>query len=185
MELKIKKRKGTLKSELKQLRREGDIPAVLYGPQGKNEIISVSGADFQTALRKVKSGCLSTTIFVLNGDDKPKRAILKDIQYQRTTYQVIHVDFEELHDNVPVNVNIPIQCIGMIDCPGIKLGGVLRQVIRQMRVQCLPKDIPSEFVLNVSELGITQTKRLRDIVLPKGVKSLAKPEAVAVVIAKR
>ena len=68
---------------------------------------------------------------------------------------------------------------------GIKLGGFLRQVIRHVKVECLPKNIPSEFIIDVKDLGIRQSKRLKDLAMPNGVKPLASPEEVIVVIAKR
>ena len=92
---------------------------------------------------------------------------------------------EELLDQVPVKVKVPVNCIGVADCPGIKLGGFLRQVARYVKVECLPKLIPAEFIVDVKDLGIRQTKRLKDLSLPSGVKALESPEEVLVVIAKR
>jgi large subunit ribosomal protein L25 len=98
---------------------------------------------------------------------------------------VSHIDFEELFDDVPVSVKVPINCIGVADCAGIKLGGFLRQVIRHVRVECLPKHIPAEFQVDVRELGIKQSRKLADIKIPQGVKPLAKMDEVVVVVSKR
>lgn len=186
MKLTMSKRSAASKKELSEIRRAGNIPAVIYSKGNVGENISVSGPEFKAVLRSLKPGCLPTTVFSLTGEDgKQKRAILKDIQYQPTTYDVWHLDFEELVDGVSVNVKVPIQCIGVVDCVGIKLGGVLRQVIRTLKVNCLPKDIPSEFQLDVRELQISQTKRLSDITLPSTVRPLVDLKEVAVVIAKR
>ena len=83
-----------------------------------------------------------------------------------------------------MNLNIPITLASVAECVGVKLGGFLRQVIRAVKVQCLPKDIPSEFFLDVKDLGIKQVRRLSEIVMPQGVKPLAKLEEVVVVVAK-
>ncbi|MBM3192569.1 MAG: 50S ribosomal protein L25 [Chlamydiae bacterium] len=91
----------------------------------------------------------------------------------------------ELQKETPVNVNVPIRCIGVEECPGIKLGGFLRQVMRHVRVNCLPKDMPKEVVVDVKDLGIKQTRRIKDVVVPQEVAPLAAREDVVVVIAKR
>jgi len=185
MKLTIIKRSASKKGELNQIRREGNIPAVLYCRGKPGENISVNGAELKAIMRKIKSGCLSTTVFNFEWEGKQRRAILKDIQYQPTTYDIWHLDFEELIDDVSVNVKVPIMCVGVVDCVGIKLGGVLRQVIRSLKVNCLPSKIPAEFELDVRDLAIKQTKRLSAVQIPEGVRPLADLNEVAVVIAKR
>lgn len=174
------------KREAKRIRREGNIPGILYAQNKPAEPIAVPNNDFTALLRKVQSGHLSTTIFNLVDDQgKERRAIIKDIQYNITNYDVIHLDFEELHDNVKVNVKVPIECTGIVDCIGVKLGGVIRQVIRNIRVRCLPKDIPQVFELDVRNLGMRESRRLSDLAIPTGVRPLANLHEVAVVIVKR
>lgn len=185
MKLKVHKRTGK-KSETSAIRREKNIPAIIYGQGKAGEAIVVSGVEFNSLLRDVPKGRLSTAVFELHEEKATtRRAILKDIQYNPTTYDIIHLDFEELLDDVKVNVKIPIECVGVGDCVGIKLGGVLRQVIRSIRVRCLPKDIPSFFQVDIKDLGITDVKRLADLSIPETVRPLTKLTEVAVVIAKR
>jgi len=186
MKLAAFKRTGKKKSEAKDIRREGDIPAVLYGPKIKPENIFVKGAEFHAMLRKLGEGRLATTVFQIELEKKTYNAIIKDIQYFVTQFKRIqHVDFEALADDVPVNVNVPIQYTGVVDCAGIKLGGILRQVIRSVKVRCLPKHIPEQFQIDVKELQIGGAKRLSDIEMPKEVRPMAQMKEVAVVIAKR
>lgn len=185
MKLAVKQRLGEKKKEIKDIRREGNIPAVIYSSKGQTEKLIVSGVEFKTVLRGMKPGQLPTTIFSLSDGKGERRAIIKDIQYHLTTYNVSHIDFEELIEDVPVCVKVPVNCIGVMDCIGIKLGGFLRQVVRHVKIECLPKQIPAEFIIDVKDLGIRQSKRLRDIALPAGVRALAKPEEVLIVIAKR
>ncbi len=185
MKLAVKPRVGEKKKDIKEIRREGNIPAIIYSSKGQPEKLIVTGAEFNAVLRKMKPGELPTTVFTLADGKKERRAIIKDIQYHLTTYNVSHIDFEELIDDVPVSVKVPVNCIGVVDCIGIKLGGFLRQVVRHVEVECLPKNIPSEFLVDIKDLGIRQSKRLKDLAMPKGVRPLAKPEEVIVVIAKR
>ncbi len=185
MKLTATVRPSTKKGDTKQIRREGKIPAILYSTGQPNLQLTLDGAEMAAILRQVKPGHLGTTIFQLKLDGKEKRAIVKDIQYQLTTYQVTHIDFEELFDDVAVNVKVPIRCTGVADCVGVKLGGFLRQVIRHVRVECLPVLIPDELLIDVQDMGIKQSKKLSDIAIPQGVKPLAKMDEVVVVVSKR
>lgn len=185
MKLAVKPRLGEKKKDVKDIRREGNIPAIIYFSKGQPEKLIVDGTEFKAVLRGMKPGQLPTTVFTLSDGNKERRAIIKDIQYHLTSYVVSHIDFEELIDDVPVNIKVPVNCIGVMDCVGIKLGGFLRQVVRHVKVQCLPKNIPAEFSIDVRDLGIRQSKRMKDVELPAGVRPLASLEEVLVVIAKR
>jgi len=185
MKLIANERSSEKKSDIHQLLRAGKIPAILYSPGHQGKLLTVDNAEFKAAMRQIKAGQLPTTVFTLDSGGKSRKAIIKDIQYHPTTYDVIHLDFQELVKDANVTVKVPISCIGVADCVGIKLGGFLRQVIRFVKVECFPDLIPSEFIIDVKDLGIKQTKRLRDLDIPKGVKALAPMDEVVVVIAKR
>ena len=185
MKLTVMIRPSTKKSDTKQIRREGKVPAILYSAGKPNQQLVLDAAEFDAILRQMKPGHLGTTVFHLEIDGKKRRAIIKDIQYQLTTYKVSHIDFEELFDDVVVNVKVPIQYVGVAECAGVKLGGYLQSVIRHVKVECLPKDIPTEFQVDVKNLGIKQSKKLSDITIPQGVKPLAKMDEVVVVVSKR
>ena len=187
MKIKISERKGKHHSELSQMRHKGDIPAILYAKGVESKLIAIDGEDFRIALRTMKQGHLPTTVFEFELGGKKCKAVVKDIQYHRTTYPkgIQHVDLLLLQDNVPVKVSIPVRCRGVADCAGIKLGGFLRQVIRHVKVKCLPKDLPSHFDLNIKEMAIGNSKRISDIDMPESVISLAGKQAVVVTIAKR
>ena len=185
MKLSVEKRSDLKKSVTKKLRKTGFVPAVVYG-EGKNaEHITVDGGEFQKGLNKLPKGSLPTTVFTLEEGGASFTAVLKDIQYHIITYDIIHLDFEKLSDQVKVRVRVPIRCIGDVKSPGVKQGGILRSVIRNLRVECFPKDIPSEFIIDVSDLGMKQAKKLSAIELPKGVRALADLNEVAATIAKR
>lgn len=186
MKLQVMKRSAEKKCEAKKLRREGFIPAILYVKEKAGEPISVKASEFGAFLRNVRPGHLPTSIFILVDETgKERRVLVKDIQYNIINYHVSHLDFEELLDDHKINVKIPIECTGQVECMGIKLGGVLRQVIRHVRVRCLPAHIPASFELDVRELGLRQSKRLADIQMPETVRPLANLEEVVAVIVKR
>jgi large subunit ribosomal protein L25 len=186
MKLQTVKRTNKCKSEVKKLRREGYIPAILYVKEKEGELIAVPSAEFSTFLRGVQSGHLPTSIFTLVDEaGQQRKVIVKDIDYNITTYDVIHLDFEELKDDQKVNIKVPIECVGQEECAGIKLGGVLRQVIRHVLVRCLAKDVPRFFELNVSELAVGQSKRLKDLQIPPTLRPLVDVNEVVAVIVKR
>lgn len=185
MKLTVNTRDKAKKREAKRIRREGNIPAVLYAPTQEAELIVVDGVGFANVLRTLKQGQLATTKFSFDHNGKTRHAIVKDIQYHPTTYHVLHLDFEELHDHLPVTVQVPIQCVGVAECAGVKAGGVLRQVMRQVKVRCLPNAIPTEFKAEVANLGMMQSLRLSQLAVPQGVELLAKPNDAVVVVGKR
>ena len=185
MKLNMIKRVNEKKGDIKALRREGQIPSVLYSQSRPTESITVNTTEFGSCLRQIPQGRLATTVFALSDGKTETKAIVKDIQYHPTTYQVLHIDFVELVDGKKINVKVPVECTGVADCSGIKLGGFLRQVIRYVKVECDPKAIPSKFDVDVRDLGIKQTRRVADIKLPQDVRPLAKLDEVVVVIAKR
>ncbi|MCH9610084.1 MAG: 50S ribosomal protein L25 [Chlamydiales bacterium] len=182
MQLTVKSRQ---ERNTKKIRRAGKIPAVLYSKGEQGENIEVDANEFKKILNKTPKGTLSSKVFELDVEGKKRKAIVKDIQYHVTTYNILHLDFEELHDDVPVKLNIPVQMKNSVDCVGVKLGGVLRQVIRQMMVKALPKDIPDGFEIDVLDMQLGHSKRLNEIAIPEGVTPVEKLDNVAVIVARR
>lgn len=186
MKLNVTSRNAAKKSESNQLRRSGAIPAVIYSKSGSSENIAIDAKEFSTLLRQVKPGHLATTRFELElAGSKSRPAIVKDIQYNPVNYDVVHIDFEILDDKHEINVNVPIECIGAMDCVGVKLGGVVRQVIRGLKVRCFPKDLPESFKLDIRNMSMRDCKRLKDLEIPNTVRPLVDLNEVVVVIAKR
>lgn len=187
MKLAIEKRTLGTKGDKNKLRREGSIPAVLYSHDGVSNPITVKKDEIQAVLRNLKQpGLLATTVFVLgSADKKQQKAVIKDIQYHVATYDIMHIDFALLSDDQPVSVNVPVQIVGAADCVGVKLGGFIRQVIRTLKVSCLPKHIPQEFTVDVKDLNIGESKTLGDVAMPSHVKPLAKLDEVLVLVAKK
>ena len=185
MKLSVFPRTAKRKSDAKKVRRQGQIPAVVYGVGQTNQNIYLQSDELQAILRKMRPGLLATTLFELQEGNKACKAIVKEIQYHPATYAVLHVDFALVFDDKPVTVNVPIQLAGVADCVGAKLGGFVRPVVRALKVSCLPKDIPEAFILDVTPLDISQSMTLSQIAMPDGVRPLMKMNEVAVVVAKK
>ncbi len=186
MKLNFKNREKLGKGTAKRLRREAQIPAIVYDLGKESKPVVISEEEFSAALRSTVRGHLPTTVFTLTGEDGQSfRAVVKDIEYHKTTYQILHLDFERLLEDKPVNVKVPIEFSGEDACVGVKLGGVLRPVIRYCRVSCPSEKIPASFKIEVSDLGMRSSKRISDIVMAEGIKPLVDTKQVCVTVAKR
>lgn len=185
VEVEVFARNAKNKGEAKEHRREGNVPCVIYssGTVGQNGFIKKEA--IETVIRNLEFGFLPTTVFILkDASGKKRKAIIKDIQYKVTTYAILHVDFLELIEDRKVNVKVPLQCLGTVDCVGVKAGGFLRQVLLHVPVRCLPKDIPTHFEVDVKDVDIRHTKRVADIAIPKGVVPLVKATDVVATVVK-
>lgn len=185
MELVVTSRVVGKKSYIKAIRQKGGIPAVIYSQGNQGENVVVDGEVFKKFLNSIETGSLSSTIFILKSGERTIRAIIKDIQYQITTYEVTHLDFIELHDDIEVSLNVPIRCTNVVDCLGVKLGGVLRQILYSIKISCLPKDIQPFFELDVKNLGLGQTLKLSDLNIPENINPITSLKEVAVTINRR
>jgi large subunit ribosomal protein L25 len=180
-----KPRETQKKGDNKRLRREGFIPFVVYSKGKTAESGMVLKTEIEAAMRSIRPGFLPTTLFSLKMEKGKALSVLaREVQYDPTSYAIDHLDFMELDEKTPVIVKVPVELTNTVDCIGVKLGGFLQYVMRHVKVRCLPKDIPSHFQVDVKELNIAQTRRVRDLVLPSGVTCLDSMDAVVVTIAK-
>jgi len=150
-------RKNVGKRDAKELRYEGNVPAVLYG--GKEQThLSVSAADLKPVLYTPE------VVFVeLNIDGKKTRAIVQEAQFHPLTDQIRHVDFLELFDDKEVSMNIPIKLTGT--SPGVKMGGKLVQKLRKLRVKALPGNMPQEVDVPMESLEVGKSFRVEQVQL--------------------
>ena len=146
-----------------QVRREGNIPAVIYGAGGVLDHCSVKINDIKKLIftPDFKTGELSL------GSDTHK-CIIKDIQWHPVTDQIQHIDFLALKDGVSVKVEIPIRFKGQ--SPGVLGGGKLIQSMRRVKVKLDPAKLVDVLYVDISELELGSAVRVRDIELPDGIE---------------
>jgi large subunit ribosomal protein L25 len=152
----------------RRLRREGLVPAVLYGPGVQTKQLSVKVRDLEHVVQK---GNIRRTIFSLsiqNGSTVTKLAVIKELQTNPVTGQFLHVDFYEIDLNRKLRVMVPLVPKGK--AKGEEFGGMLQIVEREIEVLCLPREIPESLDLDVSALGIGAALHVKDIALPPGVE---------------
>lgn len=185
MKLTVYPRTNKTKGEKSKIRQAGDIPAVIYGPRKKSQLVFVKGEELRANLRKIPQYKVPTTVVELSLEGKNYEALIKEIQTHRTSYKMQHIDFFTVEKDKQVKIDVPIVCLGVADCEGVRLGGMLRQVIRYIPVECLPSDIPDRFTIDVTHMTMGEAKRLSDLTFPAGVKPLAKLKEVVVTVGKR
>jgi large subunit ribosomal protein L25 len=164
------------KNAARRIRREGLIPAVVYGGKGENMVVAVDPKSLQKVLRS-ESG--RNTILKLDVGGSATNAILKSWQVDPIREHFLHADFYRIAMDVAIRVTVPIATKG--EARGVKVDqGVLELVIREIEVECLPGDIPERIEVNVEDLGINDALRVSDIPVIEKVKVLSPPDQVVV-----
>ncbi|MGJ1432815.1 50S ribosomal protein L25/general stress protein Ctc [Sphingobacterium spiritivorum] len=150
-------RQNVGKRDAKELRYEGQVPAVLYG-SGTQTHLSVSAADLKPVLYTPE------VVFVeLDINGKKSKAIVQDAQFHPLTDLVIHIDFLELNDEKEVSVNIPVTLTGT--SPGVKMGGKLVQKLRKLRVKATPNNLPQSIEVPMESLEVGKSVRVAQVQL--------------------
>jgi large subunit ribosomal protein L25 len=170
IELKSKIRSGVGNGPARVLRRDGKIPAVLYGPKTAAVLLSVDVFDLKTAL---KTGKIGQSLFNLSVDGETaynKTVMIKELQRHPATYEFLHADFYEIAMDRKTTVNIPVIAIGK--SIGVELGGILQIIRREVEISCLPTQIPDSIILDTTDLDIGDSIHAKDIVLEEGIEIL-------------
>ncbi len=163
------------KNAARRLRRQGRIPAVLYGDQGPSIPIAVDPRKISDVLHS-ESG--HNAIFTLQIRGKaPARAMLRERQVDPVHGELLHVDLVRVARDAKLKVKVPIHITG--EAQGVKVqGGVFEFVLREVELECLPDDIPERITVDVTELTIGKNLRVVDLPLGPKVKVLTDPNRV-------
>jgi large subunit ribosomal protein L25 len=162
-----KMRQDTRKSARHTLRRTGYIPGNLYGAGEENRTIAVDKKSTELALKQITGHNVLANL-VLEGSDEPIKTILKEVQQNPITGEVIHLDFYHIGKNRPVVLNVPLKFTG--ECPGVKEGGILQHNIWEVEVEGLPDRIPEAIEVDISSLTIGHSIQANTISLPEGIR---------------
>ncbi len=169
--LRAERRHALGTSASRRLRREGKVPAVMYGA-GKGEVALV--LDHDALLHNLEREAFYSAILGVELDGESEQAILRDVQRHPTRPQILHVDFQRVSATEKIHIKIPIHLMGEDVAPGVKIGGgILSRLITEIDVSCLPKDLPEFLELDVSTLELHHSLHLSDIRLPEGVEMTA------------
>lgn len=167
------KRTALGKGAARRLRRQGFIPGVLYGRKCGNIPVAIGEKEF----RKMEVGTGKVFKVAIKGE-KEHSVIIRETQRDPVSRQLIHVDLLEVSMDEPIEVIVPIRIEG--EAKGEKEGGVIQYGLRELEIECLPKDIPEAITVDVSDLAIGDSIKVGDIVPPPGVTILTEPDHLVV-----
>ena len=178
-ELTIQRREGTGKQLAKQLRRQGIVPAIVYGGP-KTESVSV---DPKAVLRMIAGHAGTTQLLTLkiDGEVASRMAIIRAMQFDPVTERLLHVDLQEVSADKPITVRVAVHPVG--EAVGVRdTKGILNLVLHEVSVSCLPIAIPEQIDADVSALAIGDVLTIANLTVPDGVRILNDPgQAVATV----
>jgi large subunit ribosomal protein L25 len=172
LEVKERERVGT--REARRMRREGLVPGVLYG-RSKPHAISVPERELRRALTGGQ-GLHTILDVVLEGQKSTHPSILKEYQQDPLKGRLLHIDLQEVRLDQPIQASVTVSLLGGEDAPGVREGGVISQVSREVNVSALPMEVPEHLDLDVSGMEMGDTLRLSDLRVPEGVTLLDDPE---------
>jgi len=152
IELKGTERTKIAKSETSQLRRDGQIPCVIYGGE-KNIHFSIEAIGFDKMINTPE-----VYIYEIELDGQKYQAILQDIQFHPVKDSVLHVDFLQIFEDKPVSLRIPIKVNGVAE--GVKQGGKLQTKLRKLKVKGLAKDLPDTLDIDVTKVGLGKSVKV-------------------------
>ena len=156
------------KGASRALRREGRVPAVVYGD--KKEPLSVH-VEEKLLTKMLSTGHFMNSVVMVEVGGKPNRTLPKAVDFHPVTSRPIHVDFLRIGEHSKVNVNIPVRFDNEEDSPGLKRGGVLNVVQHEIELICDASEIPDELHVDLTGLDIGDSIHISQVTLPKGAKA--------------
>lgn len=176
MELAVTKRDNTKKAAA--LRREGVLPAVVYGRAHESTPLSVDQKTFE----KLFSVAGESTVITLTGLGEDKQALINEVERHPVSGAFLHADFYAIAKGQKVVVSIPLEFQGV--SPAVKdLGGILTKVLHELEIECEPKDLPHSIVVDVSKLATLDDHiQVKDLTFPAGAEVSAEQDDVVAMI---
>jgi large subunit ribosomal protein L25 len=171
---------GTVANKLK---RDGLIPAVIYGGKEGSMPLQVGARDISNVLSRALGENILVELEIENaGKTTSRMALIQEVQHATLSGGIVHVDFHAINMNEVLHTTVPIEPYG--EPVGVKsFGGILEQSLRSLEIECLPKDLPEVLRIDVSGLAIGSSIHVKHIMLPDGVKALEDPDLTVFLVA--
>lgn len=154
------------KGAARQTRREGNVPAVIYGNKKDPELLAIDANELKKLLNQ---GSFLATVFDVTFDGKTERCLPRDVQFDPVMDFAVHVDFQRVGEDGRVRVMVPVNFINRERSPGLKLGGALNIARREVEVWCPADNIPKAFVIDLATVKIGTSIHISSVELPDGV----------------
>ena len=156
------------KGASRRLRHQGKVPAIIYGAGRPPRQLAF---DHNRVMQQLENESFYSSILSIKVGEKSQAAIVKDIQRHPAKNRVMHMDFQRIVDDVKIKMNVPIHYLNTETAEGVKTGGgSVSQLITDIEVSCLPKDLPEYFEVDIEHLELDEMMHLSDIKLPEGVE---------------
>ena len=168
IDLKAQVRKTTGKGPARTLRREGRIPAVLYGQKTDSIMLSIDFKEFEQIVKTANIGSVLLNLKIQNGKTSTRPAMIKELQTNPVTGAFLHIDFYEIDMQNKITVSVPVVTRGK--SAGVEEGGLLQIVRREIELFCLPTAIPESIEVDITDLTIGDSIHMREIALPGDVE---------------
>ena len=162
LEVDIRKEQGT--SAARRTRLRGRVPAILYHSGVEATPLSM---DKKALYKALKTGQM---IFEVIVDKKSQFVLLKEVQYHPVTDEVMHIDFQKVREDEKISLEVAIRPVG--ESQGVKLGGILVQILNAVTIQCKPSEIPEFLEIDVTEMEMNTNLFVRDIILPEDIEMM-------------
>jgi large subunit ribosomal protein L25 len=176
--LKINAEKRDVNEDLSEIRKNGAIPAVFYGPKEESTSIKIKLADFLKIYREAGE----SSVIVLNDGKEDHQALIHEVQIDPISDKPLHVDFYIIEKGKKVNIHVPLVFIG--ESPAEKnLGGILVKVMHELEIEAMPIDLPHEIQVDISSLVDFESQiHAKDVKIPANVTLLSDPDEVVVLV---
>lgn len=168
IELKASVRERVGKGAARAVRRDGKVPAVIYGDKKAPQAITL---DYIDVFKQLNTGHFLSTVYEIDVEGKKTRTLARDFQVNPVTDVPLHVDFLRIGKGTKVSVQISVEFINEDDAPGLKRGGALNIVRHDLDLTCAPDAIPEVITIDLTGLEIGASVHISDIALPDGVSS--------------
>lgn len=155
------------KGESRRLRREGNVPAIIYGGQLDPQMLVLNHNE---VIKHLEHEAVYSHLLDVTVDGKTEQAILKSVQRNPAKFQILHLDFLRVNMSEAVKVHVPLHFINETTSIGGKKGGIATHCMVDVEVSCLPSALPEYLEVNLANLDIGETIHLSDVVLPVGVE---------------
>lgn len=167
VKLAVERREATGRAAARKLKARGIVPAIVYGGREKAEPLQLSRRDLAAVLSHASGENILVELEIA-GERSTRMAMVQEVQHSPVGGEVLHVDFHAVSMDEKIDADVPLEPTGTAN--GVKnFGGLLEQSLRELTVECLPRDLPDRITVDVSDLNIGDSIHVRDIKLPEGV----------------
>lgn len=174
--LKAEVRKDMTKSDIKQLRSKGKVPAVVYGKKIQTTIITIEQKELMALLRTNPHAVIEMD---LPGNGK-QPVMISELQRDKINRELLHVDFHQINMDEPVKTVVSLEFIG--EAEGAKEGGIVQIQLHELEIRCLPNQIPGSIHVDISKLGLGENLHVSHLTVPAGIEVKSDPNELVVTV---